>query len=1221
MNRIKRESDSDDGPPPPKRLKLSTPSDTTSTPALAPVPSDPFDYKRLNYKQPNEVKKCLEAFRPRNHAEQVKWPRPQLKRPIDDKTHELVVQIMDIDYISIVNDSEFTRNISASDLSKIPKIRMFGVTAEGHSAMLDIYGFMPYFYAPVPSKLAEWFVPDASDNMVPGDGNQELCACMQRTLNHLILPAIGNKKSLEMNATEYVVSVEVVTRISTEGYWINPTPFFKITTGLPGHVALLRTIMEKGITIFKTTYAFQTYESSTVFASRFMIDSDNMGCSWVSIPAGAYTVVEPHAQTSTSQIEVVTSYESLVAHQPVGEWLKFAPLRVLSFDIECYKVGGEFPLADVDRNMVIDISNILILYDGKGQKSIINNVFALGTSDGVGDVDVRMYLTEEELLQRWRDFVVMADPDIITGHNILGFDLPYLWNRAHHLGLKNFKYMSRVPQTEVRMKDSNFQSKAYGKMTSSEFNMTGRIILDLLPLSQRNFKLRSYSLNSLCKEFLHEQKEDVDHTMIGPLFAESPTTRARLVSYCYKDSLLVLQVLEAKQLILAYLMMAMITGVPFSFLLSRGESVKVHTQLLRIAQKQGFVVPTRIRDPNKKDSDEVGFEGAVVIEPLRGFYEMPIATLDFESLYPSIMIAHNLCYTTWIQPSRIAALTTSMTKGEHYIITPAGHYFVTAKIRLGLLPSVLDGLIAERLKVKDEMAAAKVAGNTELANILNARQLAIKLSANSVYGFTGADRGPLPCVAISESVTAYGRDMINLSRDTAKRHYTIANGYKWDCEVIYGDTDSIMVKFGTESLEEAMAMGNEAAKIITKLFPPPIRLAFEKCYWPYLLSSKKRYAGLFWLNTTKPLKLDVKGMESVRRDNCLMVKKMVDQCLKYIIIDRRPGDAIAYCKQLVTDLIQNKVDMSQLVISKAFSRAEKDYKGIQPHIELNKKLAARGGKQQPYVVGDRIQYVVLQGDSKTPMSLRTEDPIYALENRLQIDPQFYIGMLRKPVKRLLQAFIKNPATGKVVARGHVPQATVSMPKVAVRKLPEEFPPVKNELKNLDEIFVGDHTRIVVKVTPLPQKGLITSFTKVIRCCIQCKATLKVDEGNPCQTCVNYSSPIVKYMEVLGTLRTHENEYGRIMTHCQTCQGSRFNEVICGARDCEIFYKRISSKMDLERVRERMGQLTLDDDERREVRIHAARKQGQASAAATTRDDGDVPMLDELPDIDKDTYDW
>lgn len=163
---------------------------------------------------------------------------------------------------------------------------------------------------------------------------------------------------------------------------------------------------------------------------------------------------------------------------------------------------------------------------------------------------------------------------------------------------------------------------------------------------------------------------------------------------------------------------------------------------------------------------------------------------------------------------------------------------------------------------------------------MDGRQLALKISANSVYGFTGATVGKLPCLQVSQSVTAYGRQMIEFTKETVEKTYTIQNGYKNDAEVVYGDTDSVMVKFGTEDLQEAMDLGTESAKYISSLFVSPIKLEFEKVYWPYLLINKKRYAGLYYTRTETYDKLDTKGLETVRRDNCKLVSTVVDTCLR-----------------------------------------------------------------------------------------------------------------------------------------------------------------------------------------------------------------------------------------------------------------------------------------------------------------------------------------------------
>lgn len=146
--------------------------------------------------------------------------------------------------------------------------------------------------------------------------------------------------------------------------------------------------------------------------------------------------------------------------------------------------------------------------------------------------------------------------------------------------------------------------------------------------------------------------------------------------------------------------------------------------------------------------------------------------------------------------------------------------------------------------------------------LVSLRTADIQISANSVYGFTGATVGKLPCLAISTSVTAYGRQMIELTKQEVESEYCISNGYEHDARVIYGDTDSVMVKFGCPDLPTAMRLGAEAAELVSSKFKKPIKLEFEKVYFPYLLISKKRYAGLYWTKPDKYDKMDTKGIEA-----------------------------------------------------------------------------------------------------------------------------------------------------------------------------------------------------------------------------------------------------------------------------------------------------------------------------------------------------------------------
>lgn len=594
--------------------------------------------------------------------------------------------------------------------------------------------------------------------------------------------------------------------------------------------------------------------------------------SWVEVPQAKYNMIPHQDRQSNCQIEAHVSYQDLIAHPNDGEWAKMAPLRILSFDIECAGRKGVFPEANQDP--VIQIANVVTKYGES--KPFIRNVFCLDTCSLIVNTQIFEFTAEEKMLMAWRNFLDEVDPDVIIGYNIANFDFPYLLERAKHLKCTKFPYWSRLSYTQSIAKETNFSSKQMGNRDTKATNINGRLQLDLLQLVQRDHQLRSYTLNSVCAHFLGEQKEDVHHTMITELFNGTPESRRRLAVYCLKDAFLPQRLMDKLMCLVNYTEMARVTGVPFNYLLARGQQVKFISQLFRKALEQNLVIPNLVNQA----SDEQ-YEGATVIEPTRGYYDVPIATLDFASLYPSIIQAHNLCYTTLLNSTSVTRL--KLVKDEDYIVTPNGDMFCTAKIRKGLLSQILEELLGARRRAKKELA---VETDPFKKAVLNGRQLALKISANSVYGITGATVGKLPCLAIASSTTSYGRQMIEKTKEEVEAKYTIANGYSHDAQVIYGDTDSVMVKFGPKELDKTMKLGEEAASYVSEKFIRPIKLEFEKVYFPYLLINKKRYAGLYWTNPDKYDKMDSKGIETVRRDNCRLVQNVIETILHKILIDQ-----------------------------------------------------------------------------------------------------------------------------------------------------------------------------------------------------------------------------------------------------------------------------------------------------------------------------------------------
>lgn len=568
--------------------------------------------------------------------------------------------------------------------------------------------------------------------------------------------------------------------------------------------------------------------------------------------------------------------------------------------------------------------------------------------------------------------------------------------------------------------------------------------------------------------------------------------------------------------------MARVTGVPLGYLLNRGQQIKVVSQLLRKGKEQDLLIPAMKVDV----SDE--FEGATVIEPVKGYYDVPISTLDFNSLYPSIMIAHNLCYTTLLKPNHKENLPPS-----DYIQTPSGNYFVKESCRRGVLPEILENLLKARKRAKAMMKEEK---DPFRLKVLDGRQLALKMSANSVYGFTGAQVGKLPCLEISQSVTSFGRTMIEKTKQLVEAKFTIANGYPHDAKVIYGDTDSVMIKFGVTKLEEAMEMGREAAEVISKSFVAPIKLEFEKCYYPYLLISKKRYAGLYFTKPDKYDKMDCKGIETVRRDNSPLVANLIGVCLQKLLIEKDPKAAIDYAKQTISNLLCNRIDISQLVITKELTKTDKEYAGKQAHVELANKMRKRDPGSAPQL-GDRVPYVIVAGSKGQATYEKAEDPVYVLDHNLPIDTQYYLeNQISKPLLRIFEPILHDRAEA--------------------------------------ELLKGEHT--LTKTVTVSKLSGIAMFAKKRETCLSCKTPLSDKESSQavCNHCKPKESEL--YQKEICTMSSMEEKFARLWTQCQRCQGSLHEDVICTNQDCPIFYMRKKIQKDLQeqdKIINRFGDLS------------------------------------------------
>ena len=668
-------------------------------------------------------------------------------------------------------------------------------------------------------------------------------------------------------------------------------------------------------------------------------------------------------------------------------------LIIASYDIETYSPNRSFPdpTSTTNNCPIIQIATTFERY-GESEpykKHLVN----LGTCDDIEDCEVITCKTEKELIQEWLKCIRENDPDMLTGYNIWKFDNQYIYKRAKKYGIDT--NISRLLESDDKLYTARFSSSAYGTNDYEMIPSIGRTQIDLLELIKRDHKLAKYSLNAVSSHFLKDNKVDLDAKTMFEKYEGNSADRRDIGVYCIKDTILPLNLIRKLSKIPNLIEMAKVTYVPLSYLLEKGQQIKVFSQITRQTRIDNMLV----RTPYEEKSSE-SFTGATVLEAQKGSYmDVVVTGLDFASLYPTIMRAHNLCYNSIILDDKYKGIDPEEKTVD------LGHKQVTfAQSKQGILPKLLQNLALSRKKAKKDMALAAKEGDKFKESLYNGKQLAFKVSMNSIYGFCAAFM--LPCQEISAAVTTIGRQMIEETKQYVEEHYE-------GSRVIYGDTDSVMVIFDTtqektteDKLKKSFELGERAADEITKIFKKPIELEMEKCYHPYLLFAKKRYAGKMYTKPEKHDYIDVKGLELVRRDNPDFVKDVSKEVLDILMFDRDVEKAKRYVKQFAKDLLNGKVPMHKMTVSKSL---RDDYKNQnQPHIYVAKKIGERNPGSEPKS-GDRVPYIFLEKESKGLLCEKAEDPKYAEENNLKIDTLYYLDhCLINPMCTLFEVFLSNP---------------------------------------------------------------------------------------------------------------------------------------------------------------------------------------------------------------------
>lgn len=479
-------------------------------------------------------------------------------------------------------------------------------------------------------------------------------------------------------------------------------------------------------------------------------------------------------------------------------------------------------------------------------KILYRHLTSLNTTNRIDGIEVEWYNTEREVILGWKEFIQRLDPDILTGYNIFGFDMKYIWERTEEIGEEcNERFatsLGRQIDRRCMLEKKELSSSALGENIMYYFDLDGVVMIDMLKVMQRDHKLDSYKLDFVAETFLKDKKDDLKPREIFEKFLGNSEDRAVIGKYCIQDCALCNRLLDKLKVIGNNIGMGNVCFVPLSYLFMRGQGIKIFSLVSRECHHAGYLIPVISSGfESKLVLDEDGYEGAIVLEPKCDLYlDDPITVFDYSSLYPSSMISRNLSHDSYVNDEKYANI-----EGVEYIDIEYDVYEGTgdkkritgkkkcrfAQDQKGVLPTILINLLNNRkltrkkieyetLTLKDSRVLTGLVskndkeediidgdGNIKITDcesgestliaekdiverkdtynkfeqaVLDALQLAYKITANSLYGQTGSKFSQIYLKEIAACTTATGREMIYLAKNFMEENYGV--------EVVYGDS-------------------------------------------------------------------------------------------------------------------------------------------------------------------------------------------------------------------------------------------------------------------------------------------------------------------------------------------------------------------------------------------------------------------------------------------------
>ena len=538
---------------------------------------------------------------------------------------------------------------------------------------------------------------------------------------------------------------------------------------------------------------------------------------------------------------------------------------------------------------------------------------------------------EPEILRSLVSAIRDKDPDILVGFGVNRLQWGYLVERAKRLGIRlDLGRLGAEPRTSVH----------------GHVSIRGRLNIDLEDMARDIPELTIENLEEFVSYLgIDARLDTIEEYELAEKWAED---RESVKRYSMQRAKAILKAFEALRDFIFSL--SSLTYMPADYVLTASAGFRVENYLMSLAVKVGELIPKR------SEVVHVSYPGGLVKEPIRGMHEN-VAVLDFRSMYPSLIIKYNISFDT-LSPS-----------GEN--VAPNGYRFRARPE--GFLPRALKTLLEERRRIQERLR--RLPPDSVEARILDARQRAVKIIANAIYGYTGWAGARWYSREVAEATTAWGREVISS---------TIKRAEELGMKVVYSDTDSLFLKNYESRLEKLVEWIEKDLGLEAKLEKIFKRIVFTE--------AKKRYAGI-----TEEGRIEIVGLEAVRGDWSMIAREAQKAVLEALLKTGDPGEALRKAKEYVRMLKRGEVDRKKLIIWRQITRPLSEYSATQPHIIVARELIKEGWRIQP---GDKVGYVIARGSG--PLYSRAR-PYFKI-SREEIDWEYYIEKQVAPAcGRVLEA--------------------------------------------------------------------------------------------------------------------------------------------------------------------------------------------------------------------------